>query len=185
MAQKEFFGGAITATLRLPDSGSLSILHDRRAIQSDLRQVPDTQEVFLYPDSSKSLILEVLERVEAVGAEDAARFHFDSIAHDNNAEQKEILGIRIVPNDRGDNTPSPILLDGTQMVKKFNATVADQVRIFLALYRVEDKNVDLLLAMNVPISSIDGGSVQDVTASQKEFETAALSLQIVDFDLFV
>ncbi|KAH8107204.1 Mog1p/PsbP-like protein, partial [Cristinia sonorae] len=155
-------------------------------VESDLRQIPDTQEVFLDPASSKSLILEVLQRVEPTEAEDAARFHFDSIAHDNDADTKNIQSIRIVPNDRGDQMPSPILLDGTQTVKKFNATVPDQIRIFMALYRVEDKNVDLLLVMNVPISTLDGGALgeQEVLAAKEEFETAALTLQIMDFGLF-
>jgi len=174
--ERELFGGAITATLR-------SDLVDA----SDLRQVPDTQEVFLYPDSSKSLILEVLQRVEPTGSDEAARFHFDSIAHDNEAISRTVGEIRTVSNDRGDNMPSPILLDGTQTVNKFNATVPDQIRIFMALYRIEDKNIDLVLVMNVPVSSLDGGAVNEegVPASRKEFETAALSLRIVDYGLFV
>jgi hypothetical protein len=33
-------------------------------ITSDLRQVPDTQEVWLSPDSDISVVIEILERVE-------------------------------------------------------------------------------------------------------------------------
>lgn len=40
---------------------------------SDLRQVPDTQEVFLDPDSEISLIFEILERVEPSDAVDAVK----------------------------------------------------------------------------------------------------------------
>ena len=39
----------------------------------DLRQIPDTQEVLLYPDAGKSLILEVLQRVEPSDYENAVR----------------------------------------------------------------------------------------------------------------
>lgn len=179
--------------------------YDQHSSESDLRQVPNTQEVLLYPDSGKSIILEVLKKVEPTGAEDAARyahsggtsrikltpggcrFHFDSIAHDSDAEAKNVLDVRVVPNDRGDQMPSVIVLDGTQTVKKFNASVPDQVRIFMALYRIEDKDVDLVLVMNVPIISQDGGAIsgQDISIAQKEFETAALSLRIIDFGLFV
>jgi len=35
-----------------------SLIFDR-----DLRQVPDNQEVFLYPDFNVSIIIEVLERI--------------------------------------------------------------------------------------------------------------------------
>lgn len=82
--------------------------------------------------------------------------------------------------------PSPILLEGTQTVKKFNATVPDQIRILMSLYRIEDKNVDLVLVMNVPVQTLDDGAVgeQGVEAARKEFETAALSLRIKDYGLF-
>lgn len=36
----------------------VSVIFDR-----DLRQVPDNQEVFLYPNSNVSVIIEVLQRV--------------------------------------------------------------------------------------------------------------------------
>ena len=42
-------------------------------ISRDLRQVPDTQEVFLYPNSGTSIIVEVLERVAEDSADAAAR----------------------------------------------------------------------------------------------------------------
>ena len=79
------------------------------------------------------------------------------------------------------------MLDGTQAVKKFNSTVVDQIRIFMALYRIPDKNIDLLLVLNVPTETSDGGALgeQEVGIAQKEFETAALSLRIIDFGLFV
>lgn len=38
------------------------------------RQVPNSQEVFLYPDSSISIIVEVLERVAENDDEEAAKF---------------------------------------------------------------------------------------------------------------
>jgi hypothetical protein len=36
---------------------------DQLTLFSDLRQVPDTQEVFLYPDSDVSIIFEILQVV--------------------------------------------------------------------------------------------------------------------------
>lgn len=48
----------------------------------NLRQVPDNQEVFAYPDSSISIIVEVLERVTKEDDQEAAKFgspfHFAS-----------------------------------------------------------------------------------------------------------
>lgn len=70
---------------------------------------------------------------------------------------------------------------------KFNHTTPDDVRILLALYRVESKNVDLVMSMNVPVKAAGDGAMPDPASServQKDFEAAAASLTIVDFGLF-
>ena len=51
-------------------------------LPSDLRQVPDTQEVFLDPQSNVSLILEVLVRVDPNDPKDAAVWATTSIGAD-------------------------------------------------------------------------------------------------------
>lgn len=43
----------------------------------DLRQIPDTQEVFLSPNSGVSIIFEVLERVALTDPSEAARCVYD------------------------------------------------------------------------------------------------------------
>lgn len=84
------------------------------------------------------------------------------------------------------DTPAPVLLSGTQNVPKFNQTQPDEVQIFLALYRVASKNVDLVMTMNVPTRSSDGGAVTaaGLEEARKIFDVAAPSLKIVDFGLF-
>jgi hypothetical protein len=42
-------------------------------LRRDLRQVPDNQEVFVYSDSSISIVVEILERVGQTDDEEAAR----------------------------------------------------------------------------------------------------------------
>ncbi|KAI0315520.1 Mog1p/PsbP-like protein [Amylostereum chailletii] len=172
--QRGFFGGAITALLP-------STLIDA----SELRQVPDTQEVFLSPTSDISIILEILESVEPRDFSDVAKFHFDSLAHDNDAESSTVDDISIILNDRGNNTPSPVVLQGRQQVRKFNRPTANNVRIFLALYRVEAKGADLVLTMNVPATRVDADVQEEELRLAKEvFDTAVRSLVIVDLSLF-
>lgn len=175
MSVRELFGGAITA------------ITPRNLIDaSDIRQVPDTQEVFLYPDSSISIIVEILQRVDPPDFHDAAKFHFDSLAHDNNALQSNVESVDVIPNDRGDRTPSAIVLSGHQVVRKFNQATPDQVLVLMALYRVEEKGIDLVVTFNVPLHSNDGGEVgesgRDIARTQ--FDTLVRSLTIVDFGLF-
>ena len=115
-----------------------------------------------------------------------ASFHFNSLAHDNSATSHSVQGIQHIPNDRGDDTPSHTLLTGRQQVAKYNRTAADDIQVFMALYRIEDKNVDLVLTMNVPIVSADGGAVGEagIPLAQSDFEAAARSLHIENFGLF-
>jgi len=171
---RELFGGAITVTLP-------TALLDA----SDLRQIPDTQEVFLSPNSGVSIIFEVLERVPATDPLEAVKYHFDSLAHDNSAKSQVILHAAETTQHQGD-TPAPVILRGTQSVSKFNAAEPDEVQILLALYRVESKNVDFVMTMNVPTKTLDGDAVTPagLTEATQVFETAAPSLKIIDYGLF-
>ena len=89
-AKRELFGGAITATLpnRLIDASCVphrplvACQLTSSTLQRVLRQVPDTQEVFLYPDSPASIILEILEKVDVADAKDAARYDESSTSSD-------------------------------------------------------------------------------------------------------
>ena len=93
-----------------------------------------------------------------------------------------------IPNDRGDGdkTPSVIILLGQQGVKKFNKSSVDDVRIFLAIYRVEEKGVDLVLSLNYPMNVGEGGvrTEEQYITTKQVFHSIASSLRIVDFDLF-
>lgn len=169
-----------------------------------MRQVPDTQEVFLYPDSGISIIVEVLQSVDANAYTDIARwissllnslahidslpprYHFDSLAHDNDAGSTTVLDIYRLPGDSTSQTPAPTILSGTQLVRKFNSTHPDEIRILLAVYRIQDHNIDLVMTMNVPMKTSDDGAVSENEwqTSKRVFDVAAQSLRIVDFGLF-
>jgi len=114
------------------------------------------------------------------------RFHFDALADDNSAGSSFVESVATIPNNRGDETPSPIVLKGDQLVRKFNSTVPDTIRILLAVFRVESKNVDLVLSMNIPLETVEGKTDNaEYQRAQHDFETAVKSLRILDFDLFV
>ena len=82
-------------------------------------------------------------------------------------------------------TPSPVFLDGVQHVAKFNKTEMDVVRVFMALYRLPEQNVDLVFTVNVPTVTTSG-TIDNVTVLgvKEAFATCAKSLQIVDWGLF-
>ncbi|CAE6355715.1 unnamed protein product [Rhizoctonia solani] len=173
----KLFGGAIT--IRLPAG-----LTDA----SDLRQVPDTQEVFLATDSEVSIIFEILERVAPDDPIEVAKFHFDSLAHDNNAESSTVETVNTPTQQL--NSASPIklsVLQGTQLVPKFNRTHPDTVKILMAVYRVIEKDIDLVMTFNVPVKTEKLGSAVDAEGAKRwleVYEAAVPSLNIVDFGLF-
>lgn len=87
-------------------------------------------------------------------------------------------------------TPTPIelsVLQGTQKVPKFNRTRPDTVKILLAVYRVVEKNADLVLTFNVPVATEKENSAVNEQGAQQwraAYETAVSSLKIVDVGLF-
>ncbi|KAF8136294.1 hypothetical protein EV363DRAFT_1158236 [Boletus edulis] len=170
--RKDLFGGAIVAELphTLVDA-------------SDIRPVPDNQEVFLYPDSNASIIIEILERVSESTDVEAVKCHFEALAHDNDAISSTMQIPFVVHNDRGDRTPSPIILHGSQRISKFNAVIPDDVDIQIALFRVDSggKTADIVVSANIPRSS-EGEEKAAPIAS--EFNTLVSSLRIIDYDLF-
>lgn len=173
MSNYELYGGAITVNLpaNLIDA-------------SDMRQVPDAQEVFLDRNSDMSIIFEILDRVEPADLDEAARFHFDSIAHDSSAQSSTVDDVRIPDEQRQapPHTPKPILLEGVQQVAKFNRTQLDNVKIFLALYRLTELPHDIVFVLNVPLTA--STNTQFLQLIRSMFADAASSLVIEDFALF-
>jgi hypothetical protein len=96
------------------------------------------------------------------------RFHFDAVAHDNDAHSSTVLSVGPFPTD------------------VVNRASLDEISILLALWRVEAKNVDLVLTFNIPLSTEDGGGVDVAGQAQvkKQFEEAVKSLKMIDFGLF-
>lgn len=108
------------------------------------------------------------------------------MADDNSAVSSSIERVTKIPKDEGDDTPSPIVLQGTQLVRKFNSAVPDTIHILLAVFRIGSKNIDLVLSMNIPFETVEG-KVDNARyqQAQQDFDTAVKSLRILDFGLFV
>ena len=132
---------------------------------------------------SQTLLLDLLDAILIFH-----RFHFSSLAHDNEAQTSSVLSI-VVPDDVTSSTtqtPSPILLDGSQRVAKFNRQIPDDVRILLAVYRFANKGVDVVLSANLPVAKESGGGLGEVefNLARDAFMAAARSLKVVDLGLF-
>src|ERR1700722_12098155 len=114
-----------------------------------------------------------------------SRYHFASLAHDNDAESSTVHSVSLPALDgpRQDaRTPTPITLEGEQRVAKFSRPSSDLVCVLMALYRLEDENVDLVVTANVPLTGED--APRDQERVKEQFGALLTSLRILDFSLF-
>ncbi|KAL1410817.1 hypothetical protein Q8F55_001760 [Vanrija albida] len=203
LAPRPLFGGAIA--FPLPTSYQDA---------SDIRQVPDTQEVFLSHESDTSVIVEILQsEVEGAAANDlyaAAKFHFDSIAHDNAALSSEIITpapaapipahVLSAASLADLPTPPPVIIAGLQTIHKYShdptgaprpgheGDVPDRVWIGIALWRCwadvagAKKRADVVCSANVNLSA-EGGEAEQASVEQWWRESVA-GLRVLDWGLF-
>ena len=108
------------------------------------------------------------------------------MAHDNSAVDSEVESVAKAQVDCTAPQPSPYLLQGTQWVSKFNRPTPDQVKIFMALFRIPNKNTDVVLTVNVLTQT---QNPETEVIEQEEWEPAFIraveTFHIVDFGLFV
>ncbi|KAH8922797.1 Mog1p/PsbP-like protein [Atractiella rhizophila] len=156
---------------------------------SDIRPVPDTQELFVFPDESgRSILFEILEHVCAGEGEEAAlRFHFSAQASDSDSTSSTVHSLSLtssIPTASSTTASSPHplppapLLEGTFEHPRKGLTDA-----ILVLWRLPQHQVDCVLWFFCPRSqSPEEGSMQVVRAWA---ERARTGLVVRDRGLFV
>lgn len=140
------FGGALSAVL--PHS-----IVDT----SELREIPDNQEVFAHAHTDQSLIVELVEYQTQVSDQDAVRYHFEDIAGSNKASGPGSVQVTdVVPLTQSElglsDCSSAWMLSGTQCVSKFNEEAKNTVALHLALLRLPQFSTDVLISFNDPQS---------------------------------
>lgn len=140
------FGGALSAV----------IPHSATDI-SELREIPDNQEVFAHAHTDQSLIVELVEYQGQVADQDAARYHFEDIAGSNKALEPgafEVTSVVALPKSELSlsECSTAWMLSGTQCVSKFNEEARNSVTIHLGLFRLPQFSTDVLITFNDPQS---------------------------------
>jgi hypothetical protein len=109
------------------------------SLSSDLRPVPDNQEVFCHPVTDQSLIIELLELQAHVQGEAAARYHFEDVGRVQGARAVHVLSVQPLCLEnlslRG-CCQDAWSLSGKQQVAKENQQVAKDVTLHQALLRL-------------------------------------------------
>lgn len=150
---------------------SARIPHSAKDI-SDLREMPDNQEVFAHCHTDQSLVVELLEFQSQVEDQDAAKYHFEDIAGSNEARKPETCDVAsVVPLSKSElslsECSSAWLLNGVQRVSKFNEEARNAVTIHLGLFRLPQFSTDVLITFNDPLSiSPDSSSASGTQSAE-------------------
>ncbi|XP_002719058.2 ran guanine nucleotide release factor isoform X1 [Oryctolagus cuniculus] len=174
------FGGAFSAIL---PPGAIDV--------SDLRPVPDNQEVFCHPVTDQSLIVELLELQAHVRGEAAARYHFEDVGGVQGARAQQVDSVQTLSSESlalRTYCPEAWVLSGKQQVAKENQQVAKNVTVHQALLRLPQYQTDLLLTFNQPPpdnrSSLGPGNLSPPPWSLGDFEQLVTSLNLHDPNIF-
>ncbi|XP_008059325.1 ran guanine nucleotide release factor isoform X1 [Carlito syrichta] len=174
------FGGAFSTIL---PPGAIDV--------SDLRPVPDNQEVFCHPMTDQSLIVELLELQAHVRGEAAARYHFEDVGGVQGARVVQVESVQPLSLEnlalRG-CCQEAWILSGKQQVAKENQQVAKDVTLHQALLRLPQYQTDLLVTFNQPCpdnrSSVGPENLSPPPWSLGDFEQLVTSLALLDPNIF-
>uniref|UniRef100_H3C425 Ran guanine nucleotide release factor n=1 Tax=Tetraodon nigroviridis TaxID=99883 RepID=H3C425_TETNG len=166
---RPLFGGALSAALP-------SCAQDI----SELREIPDNQEVFTHPHTDQSMIVELVEYQGQVEDQDAAKYHFEDIASSNKALESGALEVtHVVPMPKSEVALSDCstawMLTGIQSVAKFNEEARNTVTLHLGLFRLPQFSTDILVTFNDP------QKIRPESSSAPSAETHREPWTVVDF----
>ncbi|KAF2144675.1 uncharacterized protein K452DRAFT_223072 [Aplosporella prunicola CBS 121167] len=137
----QLYGGALTAEL---PAGFGDV--------SDIRQVPDNQEVYLDANGFASIIFDItecLDQSQAGNDEEALKFHFHDIAGDTtdatNFWQSGTATFTKMPT-----FPAYTLIATQHPTTASRRPQPDFTAILLILLRLEQKKTDIVITINVP-----------------------------------
>ncbi|KAF2211982.1 hypothetical protein CERZMDRAFT_97900 [Cercospora zeae-maydis SCOH1-5] len=187
----ELFGGAITAEI---PTGWEDV--------SQIRQVPDTQEVFLHTEGFSSMVFDILERVSppAIASDDdveALKFHLSDIIDSKpDAAASTILQTATeFPLVKMPETKCWSLVARVPAGEKMRGRANEPkggVCVFVVLVRLENVQTDFVVSVNLPVmregTGADMGDTAEVEGlletGKKMRERVVGSLQVKDWGLF-
>ncbi|KAF2237459.1 Mog1p/PsbP-like protein [Viridothelium virens] len=184
----ELFGGAITADY--PNT-FIDV--------SDLRQVPDHQEVYIDANGLTSIIVDILERQPSEMCsddEEVAINHLKDITNDHDLMHTKIWTAGAAQFSKIPNTSPVLSLFATEPVPSLqNSRHQKYTSILLVLLRLEEKQTDIVITVNVPHEpgSWESGTIDPengrlgslLEAASAYQEKILASFEIKDWNLFV
>jgi len=192
-ALRPLFGGAIASTFPV-----------RFQDVSDIRQVPDHQEVFVDPARDESLIFELLDLKLDVADNGSATWFLQDLASEQDAEGAMVIeqsGVIEAPGLRFRNMPAVVTTAVGQMgisKGRQGREAQNVIRVYLANLRLKEVGTDVLITAYEPIlinplsesaSSVGAGLPAPAAESGRMpmaevFKLAVSSFNVNDWGLF-
>ncbi|KAI3733621.1 hypothetical protein L6452_13068 [Arctium lappa] len=190
---RPLFGGAISTNFPL-----------RFEDVSNIREVPDHQEVFVDPERDESLIFELLELKSDVADDGSATWFLQDLAGEQGAEGTIVIEQSAVLEAQGlqfRNMPAVITSATAQMAiskGRQGREAQNLVKVYLANLRLKGVNTDILITAYEPIfinplsesaSSVGAGLTLPAAESGRTpmaevFKQAVSTFRINDWNLF-
>ena len=180
------FGGAFTC-----------FLPNNALDASEIRDIPDNQEVFCHKNTDQSIMVDILEYQDHVNGSDAVKYHFLDLVESNDAgNDHEIIMIESIPKSSICMTESSDawFLTGRQNISKFKeeSQAKNCVDMYTMLYRLPQYHTDILIILNNPVSiskdsssSLHANSLLSSDAWTLDmFKQIACSLTLHNCDIF-
>ena len=159
---------------------------------SEIRQVPDHQEVYVGPgDDDPCFIIEILEYQDSVPDAEAAKYFFEDLASSNGSSKTSFYDHPPVAPADGLAPLNMFVGVGMQRFcrgRDRNGNIGNpqpsqddvDVEIELCVVRLRNVETDLLLTM----SRTKGQFAADTKELSEEFRRVLSTIQILDWDLF-
>ncbi|GBF95934.1 hypothetical protein Rsub_08057 [Raphidocelis subcapitata] len=137
---------------------------------SDVRPVPDNQEVWSDPSSDQSVVVEILEHSAHVPDAEAGAFFFRDLAAESDAPAQQLEGCTsLAPGDVPGvpEASARVVARGWQAVSKERepAAAANRVRIDLAALRLPGRGSDVLVVLSSGADAAPGSSAAAAAAA--------------------
>jgi hypothetical protein len=178
--KRELFGGAI-----------LSSLAENFVDISNIRPVPDHQEVFIDQNTEASVIVELLDTEQSVPDDlKAINYYFLDLASFNESVENIVLSEALLTAETFvpslEQSVCKMALIGTQKAGKYRTRPdmeLDTVVVVLVLIRLAAVGTDLLISMNIPAAGLEQpegeGDVTKATTTNGTNQLASGSFNIV------
>jgi len=130
---------------------------------SQLRPVPDTQEVYMHDEGPNALIVDILTRVKEIdGDPEAARYHMEDVV-DKTSDELQIWGAEAVALGAMPDTAAQQLLAAVfERADGGGSREMTLTIVFLLLVRLPQHDADLVLTVN--LKRVATGSKAALTA---------------------